>query len=149
MLRVVYEATQDLDDGQTVDIRETRGRLLVKVREDADAEQYIQALNAALKELLAGCGWFQLWRGRIISADYPGRPLTVEFVPDAKVDPRKGIEIRESCGLVKIHVSRRATADRLVRALNPALVEFLAGGQWFQLWQGEIVTIDSPEGFAA
>jgi hypothetical protein len=143
MLRVVYEATPDLDDGQTVDIHEARGRVLVKVREDADVEEYIQALNAELKTFLAGCGWFQLWRGRIISADYPGRPLTVQFAPDAKVDPRKGIEIRESCGLVKIHVSHRATADRLVRALNPALVKFLAGGQWFQLYEGEIVTMDS------
>jgi hypothetical protein len=32
-----------------------------------------------------------------------------------------------------------------VAALNAADKTFLAGGQWFQLWRGEIISINSPE----
>lgn len=144
MLRVVYEATRDLEPGRIVDIRETRGHISLKVHRDATAELYTKALNAALKTFLADCGWFQIWRGRIICADSPERPLTVEYEADDKIDRFKCIEIRESCGLVKVHVSSRATTQEFVRALNPATERFLAGGQWFQLWHGEIITIDSP-----
>jgi hypothetical protein len=36
-----------------------------------------------------------------------------------------------------------------IGTLNRSIEEFLAGGQWFQLWHGEIVTMDSPEANAA
>lgn len=32
-----------------------------------------------------------------------------------------------------------------VAALNSATAQVLAGGQWFQLWRGEVVSIHSPE----
>ncbi|MFE4818530.1 hypothetical protein ACFRFU_19285 [Streptomyces sp. NPDC056704] len=145
MLRVVYEATRDLDPNQTVEILESRGHISVKINPDVPADQYTAALNAALKVFLAKCGWFQIWRGRIICADSPESPLTVEYEVDDKIDRIRCVEVRESCGLVKVHVSSSATTEEFVRALNLASERFLAGGQWFQLWHGEIVTMESPE----
>ncbi|MFD9284896.1 hypothetical protein ACFWD7_48110 [Streptomyces mirabilis] len=149
MLRVVYEATRDLDSGRTVEIRESRGHISVKINPDVPADQYTAALNAALKVFLANCSWFQIWRGRIISANSPGSPLTVEYEADDKIDRIRCVEVRESRGLVKVHVSSSATTEDFVRALNPASERFLAGGQWFQLWHGEIITMDSPDSRAA
>ncbi|AVH59908.1 MULTISPECIES: hypothetical protein [Streptomyces] len=149
MLRVVYEATRSLGPGRVAEVRESRGLIRVRVDQDAPAEQFTEALTAALKVFLANCGWFQIWRGRIISADSPESPLTVEYEVDDKIDRLRCIEVRESCGLVKVHVSSSATTKEFVRALNPATERFLAGGQWFQLWHGEIITMDSPDSRAA
>jgi hypothetical protein len=149
MLRVVYEATTDLAPGQLVEITETRGRVSIKLREGSAAEDYIPPLNAALKEFVGKCSWFQIWRGQIISADSPDSPLTVQYVPDPDVPLRLCVQIREDRGEVRLHVNPNAPAELLVRALNPAIEQFLAGGQWFQLWQGEIVTMDDSQGNAA
>lgn len=149
MLRVVYEATPHLRLGQPVEIRESRGRVCVRIRQDATIDEYAEALNSALKRFLASCNWFQIWRGRIISANSSESPLTVTYQADDQIDPRKCVEVRESCGLVVVHVASTATVDQFVNAMNPATERFLAGGQWFQLWKGEIVTMDSPEADAA
>ena len=88
-------------------------------------------------------------RGRIISANSPDGPLTVQYVTDPDVDWRTCVQIRECGGIVRLHVCPDASAEHFVRALNPSIERLLAGGQWFQLWQGEIVTMDSPEASAA
>jgi hypothetical protein len=149
MLRVVYQTTPDLEPGTIVSIQESRGRIDVLIREGADSSEYTAALNEALKRFLADCGWFQIWRGRIISANSPDSPLTVTYQVDDQIDLRKCVEVRESCGLVVVHVAAAATADDFVRAINPSTERFLAGGQWFQLWQGEIITMEPPEASAA
>lgn len=145
MLRVVYEATRDLERSRLVEIVESRGRATVKLRESATASEYLAPLNEELKKFVARCHWFQIWRGRIISADSPDSPLTVQFEPDAKVDRSQGVNIRELGGVVRLHVHPELTADELARVVNRPIEIFLAGGQWFQLWEGEIVTMDSPE----
>lgn len=146
MLRVVYEASHDLDDpSATVEIRESRGRVTIKIREGAHASEYIPALNAELAAFVAQCGWFQIWRGRIISAASPENPLTVQYEADPKVTLGSCVQIVEDCGVVRLHVSPIAPAELLILFLNPAIERFLAGGQWFQLWDGEIVTMESPE----
>ncbi len=149
MLRVVYEATPHLRLGKLVEITESRGRITVKVQESADVHQFTSALNSALERFLANCTWFQIWRGRIISTNSPDSPLTVTYLPDDRIDIRKCVEVRESCGLVQVHIYSAATAAQFVSVMNPATERFLAGGQWFQLWQGEIITMDSPEASAA
>ncbi|MER6350561.1 hypothetical protein ABT186_01590 [Streptomyces sp. NPDC001634] len=145
MLRVVYEATTDLKPDDLVEITETRGRVTIKLREGATADEYLTPLNAALKAFVGNCGWFQIWRGQIISANSPDSPLTVQYEPDPDVDRIQGVHIRESKGVVRLHVCPDLTAEELARAVNPPIELFLAGGQWFQLWQGEIVTMDSPD----
>lgn len=142
MLRVVYEAADHVL-GQAVEIREKRGRVEVRIDKYATADEFVRALNPAIELFMTGCGWFQIWKGEIVSIASPGSPLRVEYEVD-DLGPGQIVEIRESRGLVGIHVARTATADEFVRALNPSIEEFLAGGQWFQLWKGEIVTMDSP-----
>jgi hypothetical protein len=141
MLHVVYEATRELEPGRLVQIEEVRGRVTVKVRAGARADQYVPPLNAALAHFVGQCSWFQIWRGKIVSADSPDSPLTVQYEADPDVSRVQGVQIRERCGVVRLHVCPEVPAEELVQALNPAIEKFLAGGQWFQLWNGEIVTM--------
>lgn len=140
MLRVVYKATTDLMPDQLVEIIESRGRVTIKLREGARADDYIPPLNAALKAFVDQCSWFQIWRGQIISANSPDSPLTVQYEADPEVDRLACVQIREHKGVVRLHVCPDVPSEDLVRALNPAIENFLRGGQWFQLWQGEIIT---------
>lgn len=149
MLRVVYEAATDLKPGKNADIQETRGRVTVKLREGARADEYIPDLNAALADFVGQCNWFQIWRGQIFSAASPDSPLTVQYVADPEVDLLACVQIREDRGVVRLHVNPKVPTEMLIRFLNPAIAKFLAGGQWFQLWQGEIITADSPGSAAA
>lgn len=149
MLAVIYEADSNLASGELVEIEESRGRVDIKVRGDADAAAFVPTLNRKLGELVGRCRWFQIWRGQIISADHPDSPLTVQYVVDPEVSRRACVQIRESQGRVRLHVSPAATTGEFVSALNPAIRQFLAGGQWFQLWNGEIVTMDDDHGAAA
>jgi hypothetical protein len=144
MLRVVYEASPDLQPGEVAEINESRGLIRVRIAPGTTIQQCAEALNVASKSFLAECRWFQIWRGHILSADSPEGPLTATYVIDDNLDRRKVIEMRESRGLVQIHIASSATLDDFIRAMNPAAADFLAGGQWFQLWEGEIITMDSP-----
>jgi hypothetical protein len=145
MLRVVYQASRDLEAGQVVDVQESRGRVDVKLRPGARSDQYVPELNTKLKEIVDQCGWFQIWRGQIISAATPDGPLTVHYEPDPSVSHALGVQIRELRGEVRMHICPDLTAEELAAAVNKPIELFLAGKQWFQLWQGEIVTMDSPE----
>lgn len=149
MLHVVYEATTDLSNDRIVEIAETRGRVTIKLRKGMLAHEYLAPLNAALKDFVEKCGWFQIWRGQIISAASPNSPLSVRYVADPEVDYRTSVQIREHRGIVRLHVCPSLPAELLIRSLNPAIERFLAGGQWFQYWQGEIVTMDEPGPMAA
>lgn len=143
MLRVVYEVA-DLKPSQPVRMSEDRGVVTVLIDRNADAVEYANSLNLALDRFLSEAQWFQLWRDEIVSRSSAGSPLRVEYIVD-DLDPGLCVEIREKRGLVRIHVERSATAAQFVAALNPAIEEFLLGGQWFQLWQGEIVDMASPD----
>ncbi|MEU5496105.1 hypothetical protein [Streptomyces griseofuscus] len=145
MLRVVYEATPDIEHGELVEITESRARVNIKVRAGTHATQYVPALNEKLAAFVGQCSWFQIWRGQVIAADSPDSPLTVQYVVDPTVDLRACVQIREDRGTVRLHVCPTVPAEILICFLNPAIEQFLAGGQWFQLWQGEIVTMESPE----
>lgn len=150
MLRVVYSTTvEDLAPGQLVNIIESRGRLDVHLRSGADIEEITHALNDALAKFLSACNWFQIWRGRIISADSPESPLTVQYVTDPDVDWKTCVQVREWRGTARVHVCPDAPVEAFARVLTKSTERFLAGGQWFQLWQGEIVTMDRPDSMAA
>ena len=149
MLRVVYEATTDLDPDRLVEIRETRGRVTIKVRAGASADEYVPPLNAELARFVAKCTWYQIWRGQIIGANHPESPLTVQYEVDPQVSRIQGVQIRESKGRVRLHICPDLTAEELARAVNRPIELFLAGGQWFQFWEGEIVTGDDAQGNAA
>ncbi|WP_406325881.1 hypothetical protein OG784_13090 [Streptomyces sp. NBC_01617] len=142
MLRVMYEAADDLAPGVISDWDQRRGFLRIRVHKHATPQQFTQALNDITEEVLAN--WFQLWRGEIVSVASPGTPLRVLYrVSD--FSPAPLVEIRESKGAVILNIAPSATVEEFTQALNASLDELLAGGQWFQQWEGEIVTMDSPE----
>lgn len=143
MLRVVYTVA-DLDAGAISDWHEDRGLLTIRVARNATPHQFTQSLNRTLDAILTSAHWYQVWRGEVVSINSPASPLRVRFQLSA-FDPAPLVEIRERKGLVAVHVSPVTEADEFVHALNPAVAELLAGGQWFQHWEGEIVTMDSPE----
>lgn len=143
MLQIVYRATTDVDRGQVVEIDEARGQVTVNVHQDASADEAARALTREVQKLLARCTWFQIWRGRVICAD-SDNSLAVKYEADDIVDRMKVVEIRETRGLVTFHIARSASAPVFTLALTRALERFLAGGQWFQLWEGEIITMDTP-----
>lgn len=62
----------------------------------------------------------------------------------ADLEPGMRVEVRETRGTIRFRVSRTATLEEALQVLNGVTTEVLAGGQWFQFWKGEIVTIDSP-----
>lgn len=142
MLRVMYEVADDLAPGVIVDCYQGRGVVRIRVDRHATPEQFTRDLNRITEEVLAN--WFQLWRGEIVSIASPGSPLRVVYQV-SEFSPAPLVEIRERKGAVVLSVAPTASVEEFVQALNPSLEELLAGGQWFQQWEGEIVTMESPE----
>lgn len=142
MLRVMYEATDDLAPGVISDWVQRRGYLRIRIYRHATPEEFTQALNDISRKVLAH--WFQLWRGEIVSIASPGTPLRIDYRV-SPFSPAPLVDIREAKGIVTLNIAPTATAEEFTQALNASLDELLAGGQWFQQWEGEIVTMDSPE----
>lgn len=147
MLRVVYQAA-DLKPGLLSDWHEDRGLVEIRVARGTKAGEFVPSLNATLRDFLSRAEWYQIWEGEILSANHPKSPLRVTFEVSS-MRPAPIVHIREYKGEVVMPVSPTATAERFVQTLNPSIEEFLAGGQWFQYWHGEIVTMDSPGSAAA
>lgn len=143
MLRVAYEAA-DLNAEVISDWHEDRGLLKIRVARHAKPKQFTQALNRTLADILESAHWYQVWRGEVISIASPTSPLRVHFAI-SDFSPAPLVDMRERKGLVTVNVSPDALVDEFVQAINAAVGELLAGGQWFQLWRGEIVTMDSPD----
>lgn len=51
----------------------------------------------------------------------------------------------ERRGNLRFKLCRGLFRPQGVAGLNSAVHQLLAGGQWFQLWRGEIVSMHSPE----
>lgn len=147
MLRSVYRAADDLTDGKLSDWREDRGLVEISVARHATPSEFIPSLNDTLRDFLSQAEWYQIWEGEVISAKSPNSPLRCTFEL-SRLRPAPLLDIREDKGLVALHICPAATVEQFVNAINPANAEFLAGGCWFQLWRGEIVTMDSPETIA-
>lgn len=147
MLCVVYQAA-DLDPGLLSDWHEERGYVEIRVARGTKAREFIPSLNETLRDLIKQGTWFQLWDGEIVSSEHPENPICVTFKP-SPFQPAPLVDVREHQGFVDLYVSPTATIDEIAPILNASIEELLAGGQWFQLWRGEIVTMDSPGSMAA
>lgn len=147
MLRVVYKA-DDLEPGILSDWHEDRGYLEFRVARGTRARQFIPSLNRTLHECLSKAHWYQIWEGEVLSADHPQSPLRVTYEP-SPFRPAPLVDIREHKGHVALYLRPTATIEEVVAVLNPSIVEVLAGGRFFQLWRGEIVTMDTPGSAAA
>lgn len=142
MLHVTYEAVEDLDPGRLAQILEDRGRIQIRLDRSATLADVVRQLNIEIEDLMSAACWFQLWEDQIVSRGTPDAPLRVQYLlyreeADCAV-------VRESKGLVRVHIDPDLSVEQFAAAMNPASKEFLRGGQWFQLFAGEIVDM-SPE----
>ena len=55
------------------------------------------------------------------------------------------VRVQEGRGWINWELSRGLFVPEGVAALNSAAAEVLAGGQWFQLWRGDVVSMRSPD----
>jgi hypothetical protein len=147
MLRVEYEATDELEPGRPVQIDEGRGLIRIRIDRALEPPEYAAALNEELERFLSEAEWFQVRRDKILSPKHPELPVRVVYRLDqlGELGAEDVVEIREGMGLVEILVDPTADVDRFCAAINPAIVEFLSGGRWFQFFGGEIVDMTSPE----
>jgi hypothetical protein len=150
MLCVTYEAVSDLAPGRLAWIDEGRGSLRVEVDKNAPLKDVVRQLNIEFDELMAEANWFQLWRGEVISRRTPDAPLSVRFhLRRLKDQPPETAAVLEARGLVKVHIDPALTTEEFAAAMNPGVRQLLDGRQWFQLYGGEIVTMESAGYLAA
>lgn len=71
--------------------------------------------------------------------------LDVQYVLDNNRSFDEPVAVRETRGSIRFELYRGFFLPEGVAALNSATAQILAGGQWFQLWRGEIVSLCSPE----
>jgi hypothetical protein len=142
MLEVTYEAVNDLPPGRLADIDEDRGRIRVRLDKTQPLANVVRQLNIEVDRLMSCATWFQLWKDEIVCRDTPDRPLRVEYLLEMK-EP-EGTYIEERKGLVSVYIDPALGTCGFAAAMNPATRNLLAGGQWFQLYAGEIVD-NSPE----
>jgi hypothetical protein len=140
MLRAEYQAVDGLGSGRLVEMDEDRGQLTVRMARRASVEEVVPELTDRFAELMAKEHWFQIWRGRVLGPE--DRRLEVTFEIDERVSRAMGVNLREGEGRVSVHVSPKITVEELARVLNPGVRKLLAGKQWFQWWDGEIITMD-------
>lgn len=142
MLDVAYEAVEDLAPGRLAAIDEDRGTIRVRLDRTRPLADVVRQLNIEIDRLMASSHWFQLWGTEIVSRDTPGRPLRIEYRLEKK-EPRTAF-VEERKGLVSVFIDPVLNTSEFAAAMNPATRKFLAGGQWFQLYAGEIID-NSPE----
>lgn len=142
MLHVTYEAVGDFEPGRLASIDEDRGTVQVRVDKDATLKDVVRQLNVEILKFLSSSDWFQLWKDEIVCRDTPGRPLQVVYLLEKKVPNTVWIE--EKRGLVSVYIDPVLDVEHFAAVMNPATRDFLSGGQWFQLFAGEIIDM-SPE----
>lgn len=174
MLSSFYKLA-DLDLEEPVKIWENRGRTAVELDRSLYTQVGVDGLNTTHMDLLGSGKWFQLWRGEIVSVNSPEAPPTPAPRPIAgrcsqtpvvpKGAPRlivqhvltdllgsESVKLMHGRGRATFLMSRRCfTPEGLacdaIGALNAAAQAILRGGQWIQVWDGEIITMydDGPE----
>lgn len=55
------------------------------------------------------------------------------------------VRVKEGCGWVKYELSRGLFVPEHAASLEAATAKVIAGGQWFQLWRGDVVSLYSQE----
>jgi hypothetical protein len=144
MLDVAYEAVTDLPPGRLAAIDEDRGTIRVRVDKHEDLAAVVRQLNIEVERLMSSSHWFQLWKDEIVSRDTPGCPLRIQYVLHPTVPREIGVGVAEGRGIVRVYIHPHLKVDQFAAAMNPVSDNFLAGGQWFQLYGGEIID-NSPE----
>jgi hypothetical protein len=142
MLDVAYEAVDDLTPGRLAKIDEDRGTIRVLLDKQAPLADVVRQLNVEIDQLMSTSHWFQLWKDEIVSRDTPGRPLSIEYLLEKEED--YPVCVKERRGVVSVFIDPALDTVQFAAAMNPATKQHLDGGQWFQLYGGEIID-NSPE----
>lgn len=142
MLRVSYEAVDDLPPGRFVQIDEGRGRVEILLDRHAPLEDVIRQFNIEIHGMVRSVRWFQLWDDEIVSCNTPSTPLRIEFILEMK-EPW-GAVFAERKGDLKAFVDPDIDVTRFAAVMNVLTAQHISGGRWFQMYDGEIVDI-SPE----
>jgi hypothetical protein len=141
MLRVTYEAVR-LERGRLADIEEDRGRIRFRLDRAAPLADVVRQLNIEIDRFLSISHWFQLWKDEIISRGTPDCSLRVVYA--LRMRQPGGAVIRENRGLVTIDIDPALSVTEFAAAMVEGSRQFLDGGQWFQLYAGEIIDM-TPE----
>lgn len=142
MLDVAYEAVDDLSLGRLARIDEDRGRIRVRLDRTAPLAAVVRQLNIEIGRLMSSARWFQLWKDEIVSHNTPGRPLRIVYLLEKK--EADGAYVEERKGLLSVYIDPTLNTEAFAAAMNPVTRQHLDGGQWFQMYAGEIVD-NSPE----
>jgi len=142
MLDVAYEAIDNLAPGRLAKIDEDRGWIRVRLDENAPLVDVVRQLNIEIDQLMSSAHWFQLWKDEIVSRDTPGCPLRIEYL--LKKEEDYPVCVKERKGLVSVYIDPALNTAEFAAVMNPATKEQLDGGQWFQMYAGEIID-NSPE----
>lgn len=142
MLDVAYRAVEDLVPGSLARIDEDRGTIRVRLDRTAPLADVVQQLNVEMDHLLSSSHWFQLWKDEIVSRNTPECSLRIKYIL-CKGTPQ-GVGIAEDRGIVRVYINPTLRIEEFAAAMNPVAKDLLAGGQWFQLFAGEIID-NSPE----
>lgn len=69
--------------------------------------------------------------------------VTYELSNDLRAEAP--IRVSEGRGWVHYELHNGVFVPEGVAALNSCAEQILAGGQWFQLWRGDVISMQSPE----
>ncbi|MFD5566579.1 hypothetical protein [Streptomyces cadmiisoli] len=137
MLDVAYEAVDDLPPGRLAEITEDRGRIRVRLDKGQPLADVVRQLNIEIEQLMSSGNWFQWWENEVVSRDTPDCSIRIRYVfRDWVTD---GVGVAEDRGIVSVYIDPALTVAQFVASMNPATDDFLSGGQWFQLYAGEII----------
>lgn len=142
MLDVAYKAVEDLPPGRVARIDEDRGRIRVRLDRASPLAAVVRQLNIEISDLMKSGRWFQLWKDEIVSCHTPDRPLRIEYILEQKEEYAVFLEERK--GNLLVFVSPALDTEQFAAVMNPVTRQHLDGGQWFQLFDGDIID-NSPE----
>jgi hypothetical protein len=168
MLKTKFDLA-DLPEDAPILISESRGVVAAQLaRAIFTPAATIGLLDAHTQFLDSGC-WFQLWKGEIVSLSSPDDPKPQMYHPDPvaaaaiagatrhgkarltvtyeKTDLPAGqlATYSQSRGKVTFHLAPccfvpEGPTEKGLSAFGAAGQALLDGGQWFQVWEGEIIT---------
>lgn len=167
----------DLDPfEEPVRISEGRGDVVVEIPRAFYTDYAVQGLDEVHAELFSSGRWFQLWDGEIVSLSSPPEPQhpagaarpAVGYPPRIKGDPGQAVRyvlddeipggkparLEHARGRVTFCMTskcftRVGLEAGAIAAMQEAGQAMLRGGQWIQVWDGEIVTYYPGEEEAA
>jgi hypothetical protein len=166
----------DLDPKKPVRINERRGDVTVEIARTYYTGYATQGLDEATAEFLTSGRWFQLWNGEIVGPDSPPKPrcptpgvpatgypphitgdpgLAVRYVIDDDLPAGTPVRLLHERGRLTYRMSPRCFTPvglevGAIGAIEAAGQAMLRGGQWIQVWDGEIITMydDGQQGAA-